>query len=359
LHPPDARALEPLRDGDWARLNHRHLPTIYPPLAQLSFRLARALPLPPLTSWKLVVGAADLGMLALLVVWLGRRGGDPRMALAWGWSPLVAIELGQNAHVDGMGALLLIAALVAIEAGRQAWAGVFLAGSTGVKLLAAALLPGLRRPRLVLAFALALSLLILPFGAAGPRLAGSLGEYGRRWRSNDGAFSLLYMGAERAVEHTRFRARLEMSPATARLITGRDRDTVFPDEAASFFARLAAGVIYLGALALALAFRATPVALAEVAFGAFLLFTPVLHPWYVVWMLPLVAAGASPAWIALAALTPLGYEPLARWLSDGKWQDPAWTRALEHGIPWLILVARSLIRHQRPLLSFVVRGRDR
>ena len=78
--------------------------------------------------------------------------------------------------------------------------------------------------------------------------------------------------------------------------------------------------------------RASALRLTEAAIGAFVLLTPALHPWYVVWLLPLVAVGGSPAWLVLALLVPLGYRPLDGWLAGGPWHDPVWTRALEHGL---------------------------
>jgi hypothetical protein len=187
--------------------------------------------------------------------------------------------------------------------------------------------------------------------SAGRNLSGSLGEYGRRWRGNDGAFSLLYAVAEKAVAHTKYRGRVEVKGSRwLRLVTGRDRDTIFPDEAANFLARSVAGLLFLSAAATAFYAGLAPLPFAEVVLGAFLLLTPTLHPWYVLWMVPLVAAGASRAWLVLAALAPLGYEPLSRWLASGVWQDPVWTRALEHGLTWGVLLG-GLIPGKRPLLS--------
>ena len=56
--------------------------------------------------------------------------------------------------------------------------------------------------------------------------------------------------------------------------------------------------------------RAPAARVVEVAIGAFVLLTPALHPWYVLWLLPLVAVGGSWAWMVLAVLAPLGYRPL-------------------------------------------------
>ena len=295
----------------------------------------------------MLVALADLGLVVLLLLQLD----DPRRAVAWAWCPLAAIELGLDGHVDGIGVLFMMGALALAARGRRGWAGALLGAAAAVKLLGLGLVPGLRSRRALAAFAVVALLVTLPFAAAGPRLAGSLGEYGRRWRGNDGAFALLYLGAERLVEHTRYRARVEDKGSPwPRLVTGRDRDTIFPDEAANFAARAAAGLLLLLAAAVAWVRRAPPEKFAEVVLGGFLLLTPTLHPWYVLWVVPLLALGASAAWLALAALAPLGYEPLGRWLLGGPWQDPVWTRALEHGLT-IGLLLLGLIPAKRPLLS--------
>jgi hypothetical protein len=331
---PDAPELAPLRDDGWAHINNRSLPTIYPPLAQAAFALA-----PSLAAWKIVVALGDVAVALLLYIGLA----DRRRLVLWAWSPLVAIELGVNAHVDALGIALLVGGLVAWKRGRATAAGTLVAAAAAVKLLPVVALAGMRRRRTLVAAAIVAVALALPYAGAGPRIAGSLGEYSRRWRVNDGAFALLYAGAERLVAHTRFAGRSDLadSPRLARLVTGRDRDTVFPDEMASFVARAMAGALFLAIVAWALWRRASAVRLTELAIGAFVLLTPALHPWYVLWLVPLVAGGGSWAWVVLAMLAPLGYRPLDVWLAGGPWHDPIWTRVLEHG---LTLVALGIDR---------------
>jgi hypothetical protein len=333
---PDAPELYALRDAEWARVNNQSLPTIYPPLAEAAFAAA-----PSLGAWKLLVALADAAVALLLYIGLA----DRRRVVLWAWSPLVVIELGMNAHVDALGVALLVGALVAWKRGRAAAAGALAAAAAAVKLLPIVALVGMRRRRAIVAAAVVAIALALPYATAGPRMAGSLGEYSRRWRGNDGAFALLLAGAERVVAHTRFAGRYDMadSPRLARLVTGRDRDTLFPDEVASFVARVWAGLIFLAIVAWALWRRASALRVTEVAIGAFLLLTPALHPWYVVWLLPLVAVGGSWAWLVLAVLAPLGYRPLDVWLAGGPWRDPIWTRLLEHG---MTLAALAIDRWQ-------------
>jgi hypothetical protein len=247
----------------------------------------------------------------------------------------VAIELGMNAHVDGLGVLLLVAALSAAERGRRAAAGAWLALATAVKLLPALLAPAVVRGRRAAVTALAALVLVsAPYLLGGAPLVPSLGEYARRWRANDGAFALLDRGARAALAPTRWSAPVRPGPRLARLISGRDRDEVYPDEAAGLLARATALVLCLGAIALALFARAAPLVVAEVGLGAFLLLSPTLHPWYVLWILPLAAVGAHPAWSLLAALVPLAYLP-----ADPASLGPVWPRLVEHGLVWAWLLA--------------------
>lgn len=321
-YAPDAPELAALRDDGWAHVNNRALPTIYPPLAQLAFAAARSL-----RAWKLLVAVADVAVALLLYIGLAER----RALVLWWWSPLVVVELGVNAHVDALGVALLVAGLLAWRRRRAALGGGLIAAAAAVKLLPAVVLLALPRRRVLIAALLVAGALALPFVSAGSGMTGSLGEYSRRWRSNDGAFALFHAAAGRIVAHTRFATRYDLhdAPRLARLITGRDRDQVFPDEAANLLARALAGIVFAIAVGWALWRRAPPERVAEVAFGAFVLLTPALHPWYVVWLIPLVALGGSWAWLVLAVLVPLGYRPLDMPLP---WHDPVWTRALEHGL---------------------------
>lgn len=367
-YSPDAPELAGLRDGSGPaaihpRINHRELPTIYPPGAQLLFGAAAWLPLPPVRSLKLLLALCDLALAALLYRWLARRGDDGRWAAAWAWSPLAVIELSQNGHLDALPILGLVAALSSWEAGRRAAAGAWLGLSVATKGVALPLLVGLRSPRALLAALLVVLLSALPYLGAGPALLGSSGEFARRWRGNDGAFALLQAGADRVacrgIERWRSSAPttaapvgaacggpldLAARPALAAAITGRpERATVFPDELAGLLAR-AAVVLLLALLALVMLLSAAPpLAAAEWLLGAMLLLSPALKPWYALWVLPLAAVRRRAAWVALAALVPLGYLPLGAYLAGAPWRDPAWSRALEHGVVWALLLAAALV----------------
>ena len=338
----------------FARVNNADLPTIYPPLAQAVFFACAWLPLAPVTSLKIVFALCDLGTLLLLMRLLARRGDDPRFAIAWGWSPLVVIEVAGNAHVDALAIVLLVAALDAWQARRAWWAGVLLGAATAAKLVTAPLAVALRSGRTWLAMSLTIVALALPFVGAGARMAGSTGELARRWRANDGAYALVQAMSDKIVcaalhapdvpregSGPRCTAPLDIWPhrTLARLVTGRDyRDSIYPDELSSFLARAFCGLALAGVALWVLLRRKEALDGVEWTLGALLLFTPALHPWYALWLLPIVALRRRLAWAALAALVPLGYVPLAAWLAGGPWRDPVWTRVIEHGVCWSLLV---------------------
>src|SRR5262249_25271753 len=157
---------------------------------------------------------------------------------------------------------------------------------------------------------------------AGRAMGGSTGEFARRWRSNDGAYALVQAGFDRAVcgwldapsvprdgPGPRCNRPLDLWPdfTVPRLLTGRDyRAAIYPDQLSSFCARAATALALPLVLLLVLVRRADATSSMEWILGALLLFTPALHPWYALWVLPAVALVRRRAWIALAVLIPLG-----------------------------------------------------
>ena len=84
------------------------------------------------------------------------------------------------------------------------------------------------------------------------------------------------------------------------------------------------------------------------AVGAFLVLTPTLHPWYLTWVMPFLAARLHASFLALIALAPLTYWPLTEWQSIGRWEEPAWLWPAV-ALPFFLLLA--LERRRGPLLE--------
>lgn len=369
----------------FARINHRHLPTIYPPMAQRvlalsSQRGARGEPVAAAVHrWKRLCGLAELGLLLLLAGLLHRRKIELIWLSAWLLCPLPILEIWLNAHLDVLGVLFLALALLAWPPRRHrpsqvaadaapasaedalphaagdvqpGWARLWLGGaalalSLLVKPLAGVVLPaliGVSRRNLVRwtgAGLLAAFLIWLPYRHAGLQVTPSLGEYGRRWRSNDGAFAVLQQVSEglTAVIYRPPYWDPWRIPALARMVSGRDRATVWPDELAGFLARALSGLALLWLLRWCVQRRFSASQTGLLLLTGYALLTPVLHPWYLLWPLllaPLWRRAAWPVWV-LCALAPLAYLPLIDELRGLPHHEAIGPRLIEHGSAWVAL----------------------
>jgi len=299
------------------RVSHAEVPAVYPPLAQAAGLAVAALvhasgSTPGRAStWILRAFylAADLGV--LLLVLRARRAGRlaPAAPLVWGWCPLVCLEFAGSGHLDSLGILFLLLALLAAEA-RPLQSSIGSALGASVKLLPLVMLPWIGRGRPIagrLGFAaLALALLALaylPFlflegGARG--FGAGLHEYGERWESA----SLVYRWVEPWVlEHY-----------------GRG----VPFESTRHLARVAVGCAWLLLAGWAVWRRRDAWSGAGAVLGAFLVLSPTLHPWYTLWMLPFLMHKPRCSWSWLIAGAALFYWPLSGWKSQQLWIEPAW-----------------------------------
>ena len=324
-HPPDAEALGAIRTAWHSEINHPHVPTIYPPLTQALFALVGVLGGTILAA-KVVWLCFDLGCAALLQGIAARTGRNPARVLVWYlWSPLLIVETAWSAHFDAVGLFFLAALIWVAAAGRdegragsssgatagpdrslrrrflRVWQrpaalGSVLGLATLVKFAPAAVLPPLARRyggRAVVAFAAVCAILYLPFAGAGVHaLTDGLRTYARHWSANEGAFSLV----------------LHLAGDPVR-------------------ARVAVAVLVFGVAGYA-AWRRFSVERALLwTLGAGLLLSPTVHPWYVLWVLPMAALRGHAPFLLVGGLAFLGYWGLASYEAIGVWPQPGWNRA--------------------------------
>ncbi len=309
-HAPADEALEALRTPWHDRINHPDVRTIYPPLAQLLFGLV-ALTGATATAAKAVWLAFDAGT-AMLLTRIARSTGRRAtpVLIAYLWSPLLVVETAWSAHFDVTG-LFLLAALIRVadgprSTGRAMAAGALLGLATALKWAPAAALPAAMRrqgARAALAFVAVVATLHLPFAAIGAeRLAEGLLVYARHWSANAGAFALI--------------ARLVPDPVHARAVA-----------AAAVLAVVVAATRRGWSMERALLWIV----------GAGLLLSPTVHPWYVLWALPMAALRGNAAFLALSGLAFLGYWGLGAYQATGTWPEPLWARAALWAPVWLAL----------------------
>ena len=325
-HSPDDEALAAIRTEWHGDINHPHVPTIYPPLAQMLFGLVN-LAGGTILAAKLVWLCFDLGCAALLQRIAARTGRNPARVLVWYlWSPLLIVETAWSAHFDAVG-LFFMTALIAVAVGgrgdaaagssaesiprpgssssggrllrawrRPAILGSVLALATLVKFAPAAALPPLARRyglRAIVAFVAVCAVLYLPFAGAGiSALTGGLRTYARHWSANEGAFSVVL--------------HLAGDPVAA---------------------RVAVAVMVLAVAGYTAWLRFSVERALLWVLGAGLLLSPTVHPWYVLWVLPMAALRGHAPFLLAGGLAFLGYWGLASYEATGIWPQPGWNRA--------------------------------
>jgi alpha-1,2-mannosyltransferase len=208
-YAPADPALLGLRDGftfpEQEPCRHNQLPdgcttinrptvhTIYPPVAQLAFDAVWVLSFGGSGGHLPLQIAAALGVLAttfLLIRLTDQRRAPLWPVAVWAWSPVVAIEATNNAHIEWLAALLAVCGLLSLRAGRPITAGAAIGAAIATKLYPGLLLVTAgRRPWKLLAAATAVLVLgYLPHViAVGPEVLGYLPGYLREENYDSGA----------------------------------------------------------------------------------------------------------------------------------------------------------------------------
>ena len=318
-YAPDDEALSHLRDASWARINHHNIPTIYPPLMQLAFRAGAWLsPTIPAQKWLFL--ACDLALLLLLIVCLPRWGIPPVMSVIYAWHPLVVVEVAASGHNDPLGVLCLMTGLWLWQA-RRRWLGTvsfalaFLAKFTTVLLWP---FYWVRARKECLVFLAALAATVL-WSRGSPHFIPGLGHYARHWEFNGSLYPLLVS--------------LLGNPLLVRALCA-----CVVMGAGWWMARRSDDLLGYTMWML----------------QAMILLTPVLEPWYLLWLIPLLCVRFSWMWLVFSGSTLLSYTVLIRYVWEGIWQIPLWAKLVEY-VPlyaWLLYTAwkrlgqTSDLRHQ-------------
>ena len=294
------------------QINNPHLATIYGPTTEYAFVLSHLLAPASLVPLKLLLIGVDLLLIRLLL------GTAPAgFVVLYAWCPLVIKEIAFSAHADGLGACLAFAALLLSHRQQFVAAGAVIGLAVGAKVFALLLVPFvlIRSPmKVTLSFAAVLALLYLPFMVQGGTDLATLAVFADTWEFNAALHALLTPW---------------LPPLTTKLLL-----------AATFMVGF---VLYL----LRHRSRAvTELPRGDLIFGGLLLISPVINPWYVLWLLPFAVIRPSCwAWtlaftVLLAYITGQNLGGLEGMLP---FEQPIWVRPVEFG---LVLLA-GLVDWQR------------
>jgi hypothetical protein len=299
------------------RINRPTVPTIYPPVAEFYFLALHYVT--PVWAGSTPVQAAA-GACAVLVTllllaglrWLRR---DLRWAALWAWCPTVALEAGNNAHVDVVAVLLTLAALLVLAlrgAGRRGalLGGTLLGLAIATKVTPVLVAPAVLKRRwvsVVTATAGAVAVVYLPHViAVGSKVIGFLPGYLQQEGYDSGQrFALISL-----------------------FVTGKP---------AIVIAVLVLAVTGLAVIRFSDPDR--PWRAAVIMTGMALAVTTPKYQWYAILLVMLVVLDGRPEWLALAAGGYLAAEPHL-----GRWREIPHAEVLGYGLATLFIVLVSLLR---------------
>lgn len=312
---PSDPAARGLHTAETRSLNNPDLPSPYPAGAQLFFRGVTAIH-ESTFAMKVAFEVCDLAIIFVLLDFFRRVELGAHLVLAYAWNPLLAIEVAGTGHIDIVGALMLLVSFAALRRRWRTTAAVAFALAVSVKLLPLVLLPLYwKRVRLRDAAigAALVALLYLPFLDHGRIPTGSLGTYVQSFRFNDPLF--------RALERW---ARPQVAAGAAVLI-----------------GLLTATWMRVGVRTRSPDAFAWPMA-------ASLLWAPVVYPWYLLWLLPLLwSASTLPITIWTVSIVPTYVVWHLRTLGR-PWLVPDWIMLLEYGAVTTASILTALHQPTRP-----------
>ncbi|HDY88659.1 MAG TPA: DUF2029 domain-containing protein [bacterium] len=275
------------------RINHPHLRTIYPPVAQAFFAVAYMLAPWNLNAWRLVLLACDMVTVFLLFIIL-KSLNLPLMwfAIYW-WNPLVIKEVFNSGHMDVLVLPFVLGAFVLSRKGRYSLAAVVLALAVGVKVWPVILLPIMLRPIIrnprqllspVILFSSTVLLLFLPIYTAGIGHSSGFNAYSRLWEMNDTFFMLLLWMVRFCLRNS---------------------------ESAQLVTRAIVMIILTGWIAWT-ALRDTKdhtdiLKKPLMVVAALFLLSPTQFPWYYIWIIPFLTIIPQTSLLLLTILLPLYY----------------------------------------------------
>ncbi|HJZ12436.1 MAG TPA: hypothetical protein VJ521_09815, partial [Acidobacteriota bacterium] len=243
--------------------------------------------------FKLGILCFDFLLIEILRRLLAQENLPPAFLLIYAWHPLPVIEFAGSAHMDVIGITLFLTSYFLVSKSWSAAGGCTLALAILTKYIPVFSLPWLMRKtgwKFVAFLLVTMAAVALPYYTSDLRMLDGLIYYYRKWRFNDSLFGALYLwlgGAEPA----------RRAGLAAVLVS-------------TAFCWIARYSFYRSML---------------IIFGAIILFSPVVHPWYVCWLIPFLVFHRNRAWQFFTGWIALAYL-IIHFYPAGVWKHLLWLK---------------------------------
>ena len=314
LYPPSSKQLESLRDDKiYPHINRKDYPTIYPAGAQIFFRVSHALVGNRIFGFKGLMVFFDAATVLVLLALLRAYGFEEARIFIYAWNPLVIFEIGFAGHLEGLTVFLMVLAFYLNAIKKNMPAVIALAFSSAIKLYPALMLPALlnRGERIKGAAVFLFSFLVLyfPFLSAGNKISGFLPIYFKN------PYESFNLGLKYLI--------MRLFPGWNYLVISK----IF------ILILTAAGIFFFFKEKL----KEQHLYSAYVLIGLLIILMPaVLHPWYVIMLIPFLTFFPSGAWLMFTGTVALSY--------------------IKYASPAGVMPAKVLFLEYLPLFTFLPAG---
>lgn len=277
------------------RINHPHIRTIYPPVAQIIFGISYLIEPWSISVWKAVLVLIDVLVFILLLVTLKKIGYPLILVLVYWWNPILLHEIFNAGHMDLLIYPFILLAIIYYLRNNYLLASIFVAISVGIKIWPIIFLPLIYR-KLTGNKKLLLTTLIVSFGVIIvvlfpiilTKFDDSLGfvTYSKNWTNNEAVFQLVNWSIKQIINLLNVNYHCSLC-ATRWVTVGFFAIIIIyftfqkPNDDREFIKRLflLVGVLYL--------------------------ISPTQFPWYYTWILPLLVMNPRISFIVYTITLPL------------------------------------------------------
>ncbi len=308
-YPADHAHYSVYRDSYWAQMNHKDKLTAYPPLAELIFASVSSITYTPL-AFKVLFILADIAVVWILISLLMLRGADIRASLLYALNPLTLFAIAGEAHFDVLMILAIMLSIFYVEKRLFPWAWLWLGIAIQIKIIAIILVPLF----LLRCHWRSVWWLLIPMVLPSLYFIDSLfGMFQGLWVfGGTNSFNGPIHGP---INHL-----LGGSIGTASSLT--------------FILFAVVSLWILWAIK-------TPTKAAYLLIASLVLLSPVVHYWYVLWVIPFVVLYPSLSWLVLS-LTSGAYFASTFSVENGEdWSLPFWAMCLTW-LPFLLVLVYEL-----------------
>lgn len=306
---PNSEELDWLQNPEHPEPPGEEIPTIYPPLSELAYRLIETVP-----GYKRASAIFDLASAGVLMLLLAAMKQPLHRVLVYTWNPAVLISFAMSGHFDSLAIVTFLAALFFLLTNRPALSMAGLALSVLSKFFPVLLLiTFLKRTRLAYVgiFGAVVFAFYVPFLDAGWHLLDGARDYARDWVNNASLFHVL------------------------RFVVG-----------SRVGAELAGALIVLAAIGYLARSRATPLWSSLVLTGGVLLVSPTAYPWYFTWSIPFLCFYPSAAWLLMSVTSVLAYTPAITYGAGEPLKNSLLMSSLEYGPVYIWLAYYCWAAHR-------------